>query len=160
MESGAISLTNSKPQLIVNDMLDNLGIQYRNEENFKYYAVDNYLVDYNLVIEVMGDFWHCSPFKYSKDKAYAHQLHTISRDKAKHTYILNYHGIEILYLWETDIDKNPDVCERLIVEYVNNAGVLDNYHSFNYHLADDGQLCLNASIIVPYQQQESIRLTS
>ncbi len=37
------------------------------KKGFKYYAVDNYLDKYNLIIEVMGDFWHCHPLKYTKD---------------------------------------------------------------------------------------------
>jgi hypothetical protein len=33
--------------------------KYLNEKQFQYFAVDNYLEEYNLIIEVMGTYWHC-----------------------------------------------------------------------------------------------------
>ena len=151
LNSGVIKSVNTKPQIIINNLLDEIGINYRNEESFEYYSIDNYLVDYNLCIEVMGDFWHSSPFKYDNDNLYSNQKKTISRDKAKRTYLRRYYGIEILYLWENDIYNNLNVCETLILEYINNNGVLENYHSFNYS-SIDGALVLHDNIIIPYQE--------
>ena len=142
--------TNTKPQQIINDLLDYMKTNYINEHGFRYYAVDNYLNDYNLVIEVMGDFWHCHPLKYTKENMKDIHKKRIPRDKAKHTYFKNNYNIEILYLWEDDIYNNLDVCESLINKYINNNGILENYHSFNYHIEDDN-LILNENIIIPYQ---------
>lgn len=142
--------TQTKPQIAVNNMLESLGIRYRNEENFVYYSIDNYLPDGDLAIEVMGDYWHASPIKYPSELN-DRQRHVVSRDKAKHTYIKNKYGFEILYLWESDINKQPELCERLIVEYINNSGKLDNFHSFNYRY-DNNKLYLNTEIIIPHQQ--------
>lgn len=47
-----------------------------------------------------------------------------------------------------------ELCEKLILEYIRNNGILENYHSFNYHV-DDGELKLNNEIIVPYQDMKS-----
>lgn len=152
LSNNAVS-TQTKPQIAVNNMLDNLFVEYRNEEPFVYYSIDNYLPEYKLAIEVMGDYWHSSPLKYP-DKINDKQKHIISRDKAKHTYIRNHYGIEILYLWESDILKCPDLCTVLIRHYIANNGCLDNYHSFNYHIDDDGNLTLNADIIHPYQGKQ------
>lgn len=58
--------TLTKPQIIVNNLLDLSNIMYTNEEPFVYYSIDNYLTDYNLVIEVMGDYWHGNPLKFDK----------------------------------------------------------------------------------------------
>lgn len=142
--------TQTKPQIKVNEILNLLQIRYINEQPFVYYSIDNYLPDYNLAIEVMGDYWHTSPLKYP-DKINDRQKFIISRDKAKHTYIANQYGIEILYLWENDILKNEDVCAALIQEYISNNGVLENYHSFNYALKNN-QLQLRNDLITPYQQ--------
>ena len=57
--------TNTKPQQIINQLLDSMNVSYINEKDYVYYSVDNYLDDYNLIIEVMGDFWHCNPLMYS-----------------------------------------------------------------------------------------------
>lgn len=141
--------TNTKPQVIINNVLDNMHIKYTNEKNAKYFSLDNYLDDYNLAIEVMGDFWHTNPIVYKEYPTREIQIKRIPKDKAKHTFIKNNYHYEILYLWEKDIYENLDVCEKLIKSYVNNNGKLKNYHSFNYHI-ENNILCLNQTIIQPY----------
>ena len=142
--------TNTKPQQIINAILDNLKISYINEKGFEFYAVDNYLDELNLIIEVMGDFWHCNPLKYSSPNGYDIHKKRVSRDKAKHSYFKNNYNIEILYLWENDIYNNFEICAKLIMLYVKNNGILENYHSFNYRIEDD-RLVLNENIILSYQ---------
>ena len=143
-------ITLSSPQIEVNKMLDDLDISYVNEKNYKYYAVDNYLSDYNLIIEVMGDYWHVNPNRFNnRTEINSVQSKRIPKDKAKHTFIKNYYGIEILYIWEYDINNRKELCELLIKKYVENNGVLQNYHSFNYHITD-GRLELNEDIVYSY----------
>ena len=141
--------TNTKPQVIINQTLDEMNIRYTNEKNFKYYSMDNYLDDYQLSIEVMGDFWHTNPIKYSTYPTSNIQSNRIVKDKAKHKYIKKYFNHEILYLWEDDIYNNLLLCKRLIQKYISTNGILENYHSFNYHLENDS-IVLNSSIILPY----------
>lgn len=141
----------TKPQVKINEILDKLGIQYRNEESFVYYSIDNYLPDYNLAIEVMGDYWHSSPRRYAESELNDKQRHIIARDKSKCTYIKKFYGIDILYLWEHDIMNNPDLCEQLIKKYVLTGGILDDYNSFNY-TDEDGLLTLKKDLMVPYQK--------
>lgn len=143
---------NSKIQLKVNDLLDKKSIKYNREFLMDYYSMDNYLIDYNLIIEVMGDFWHTSPLRYNADKYKISNMQArgITTDKRKHTYIKNNYGIEILYIWEHDINNNIKLCSDLIDSYINNNGVLENYHSFNWNTLNGG-LNLNKNIIVPYQ---------
>lgn len=143
-----MTTTQTKPQVMVNNLLDELHILYENEKNCKYYSIDNYLPDYNLMIEVMGDFWHCSPIKYDKVEKDIHKK-VVPRDKAKHTYIRNNYNVEILYLWESDIYNNLDMCKELILLYINNNGELINYNSFNYEL-ENGEIRLKTEIIKPY----------
>lgn len=142
------------PQLIVNRLLESLKIDYQREYVIKYYAVDNFLIDYNLIIEVMGDYWHGNPLKYNQNRLMNQiQKKTITKDKQKHSYIKNKLGIEILYLWEDDILHRPNMCLELVNLYINSNGYLQNYHSFNYHL-ENSILNLNSSIINPYQNQK------
>ena len=147
--------SNTKPQILINQLLDKMKISYINEETFKYYSVDNYLIDYNLIIEVMGDYWHSSPLKYDLDNLNEVQKNRIPKDKAKHTYIKNSYNIEILYLWESDIYNNIDMCKNLIYEYINNNGILKNYHSFNYNI-NNKEIDLNKKIIYPLFEQNNI----
>lgn len=77
------------------------------------------------------------------------QAKDIVQDKKKHTLLKNK-GIEILYLWESDINNNIDLCEDLILKYIENNGKLENYHSFNW-IKDNEKLRLKDTIAVPYQ---------
>lgn len=147
------STTMTKPQLLVNNILDKNGINYINEQPYIYYSVDNYLKDYNLIIEVMGDYWHGNPLKYKELNDM--QRKNVGRDKAKHTFIKKYYNIEVLYLWEMDILHNHDVCEALIKKYIANNGILNNYNSFNYILKDDNLILKSdGNIIDPYSLQD------
>lgn len=143
---------NSNIQLKINSVLDKNNIKYEREYLIGYYSIDNYLTDTGLMIEVMGDYWHGSPLKYNSASTSLNmtQQKDIRYDKQKHTYIKKYNNIEILYLWEKDINENIGLCERLILEYINNNGILENYHSFNYNI-NDNELKLNREIIIPYQ---------
>ena len=146
---------NTKPQLIVNSFLDELNIKYTREYCVKYYSIDNYLDEYKLMIEVMGDYWHSNPLRYNSEKYELndYQLNGIHRDKLKYSYIKNHCNIEILYLWETDIIKHPDICKTLINTYVNNNGILEDYNSFNYSISKNNSLVLNSNLIIPYKDQ-------
>lgn len=154
LSSGIISKTNSKPQQLIDSLLTKLNIKFEKEKNIKYYCVDNFLSEYNLMIEVQGDYWHCNPLKFNKEITNI-QYDRIIRDKAKHTYIKNKYKIEVLYLWENDIINKIDLCEKLIIEYINKQGYLDNYHSFNYFIDDNKNLKLLKNIIIPYQDIDS-----
>ena len=155
LQDGCNNRTNSKPQQEINLLLDKMNVNYVNEKSFVYYAVDNYLFDYNLIIEVMGDFWHCHPLIYTKEKINNIQKNRIAKDKSKHSYIYNNYDIEILYLWEFDIINNIKLCELLIDMYIKNNGKLKNYHSFNY-LLDGENISYTNEVIIPYQDLTSI----
>lgn len=146
----------SNIQLKINNILDKNNIKYEREYIIKYYAVDNYLLDYNLIIEVMGDYWHTNPLKYNDNmyKINKIQQNGLLHDKQKHTYIKNNNNIEILYLWETDINNRYELCEKLILEYIKKEGILKNYHSFNWDYKEDSLFLCN-NIIIPYQNMHS-----
>ena len=148
--NGDFPQTQTKPHLKTNKILDKLNITYTNEYNCKYHSLDIFLDEYNLGIEVMGDYWHGSPIKYKKEKLSNIQLKGIKQDKSKHTYIKKYRGFEILYLWEDDIKNNTKVCEELIKFYIKNKGIIKDYNSFNYYVNDNEELCIKENIIYPY----------
>ena len=110
IEKCAMNNTNSKPQQIVDSLLDKNNIVYQKEKGIVYFNVDNYLED-DLMVEVQGDYWHCNPNKFDK-KITKQQFDRISRDKAKHTYIVNNYNKEPLYIWECDTYKRKSLCEN------------------------------------------------
>ena len=150
------NLTDTKIQLIVNQMLDDLHIEYEREYPIDYYSCDNFLTDYNLIIEVMGDYWHGNPIRYGENGYLMNQIQTrtILKDKQKRGYIKNHYGYPILNLWETDVEKYPDKCMALISEFIVNKGCLENFNSFNY-LYENCVLTMNADLILSYQEMNS-----
>lgn len=134
LASGIMSRTNSIPQQHVNDLLEQMNINYRRECPLETYSMDNYLLDYDLCIEVMGDFWHANPNKYTTIK-YDKQAKAIMRDVRKRITAIKL-GKPILYLWENEINNNIKLCQNLITLFISQSGVLENYHSFNYVLKD------------------------
>lgn len=148
---GKMPQTLTKPHMEINNILNNLKIIYTNEFNLKYQSLDIWINDYNLGIEIMGDYWHGNPNNYSisdinKSKI---QLKDKTQDKRKHTYVKKYYNFEILYLWENDINKNNKLCELLISKYINSNGILQDYNSFNYYIKDN-ILFLKEKIVKPY----------
>lgn len=152
LENGVFAHTNTRPQMIVNDLLKELSIENDNEFSCEYFAIDNYLKEFNLMIEVMGTFWHCDNRKYNKID-YIIQSNSIKRDKSKKTYINNQYDISILYLWEYDIENNLELCKQLILKYIKNKGKLRSYHSFNYEIKEN-RLVINNNIIIPYMDYD------
>ena len=152
--NGDMPQTMTKPHRKINDLLISYNINFENEHLEKYHSIDIFLLDYNLMIEIMGDYWHAHPLKYNIEKLTKQQKKSIKQDRSKYTYVKKYEKIEILYLWEQDINKNLDLCWALIQEYINNNGKLSNYHSFNYHL-DEGELMLNDIIVIPFQEKRN-----
>lgn len=147
LSNGTFKTDNSLQQKI-NNYLDDLKVKYINEKPFDHWSVDNYLLEYNLIIEVNGDYWHCNNIKFKKIK-YKLQLDRIQKDCIKNKSIFNNNNIKILYLWEYDINNNFELCKLLINTYINAKGILDNYHSFNYNCKSGG-LKLNKKIIIPF----------
>lgn len=149
LSEGTIPQTNTKPHRKTNSILDDMGIKYVNEYNLKYHSLDIYLTDFNLGIEIMGDYWHGSPLKYKRDQLSSIQQKSIKQDKSKHTYTKKYHGFEILYLWEKDINENEDLCKKLISTYIKNRNELNDFNSFNYYV-NGSEVLLKSEVLKPY----------
>lgn len=149
LENGQMPFVYTKPQILINEILENNQINYCNDYATEFYSIDNYLNDSKLMIEVMGDYWHANPLIFDYNNLNEIQLNRLPRDKAKHTYIKNKYDTEILYLWESDINNNISKCESLIKNYIDNNGILPNYHSFNFDWHNN-ELILNVKVKMSY----------
>ncbi len=61
---GKMPQTMTKPHIAIYNLLIENKIECENEHPLKYHSIDIYLKDYNLMIEIMGDYWHGIPLKY------------------------------------------------------------------------------------------------
>jgi len=98
----------SKQQVILYNLLKNLDINFIPEYNIGHYLFDCFLPDYNILIEVNGDYWHNQP-------------KTIRNDKAKSTYIEKYFPqYQLKYLWEHEFKCINRISDLL--QYWTNKG--------------------------------------
>ena len=58
---------NTSGEMFLIEILDRHNIKYEQQYAILNYYVDFFLPDKNLVIEIQGDYWHCSPKRYTKD---------------------------------------------------------------------------------------------
>jgi len=139
------SNTMTLPHRITVDILRKNRIWYRTEYPSGKYLLDCYLGK-GLSIEIQGGYWHGDvrlypePINKIQEKA-------DKKDKKKKLF-LERNGITVLYIWEKDIEEFPEMCEKLILRFVERNGKLLNYHSMNYKI-DRGKLVLNRERIVP-----------
>ena len=144
----------TNPHKKVNKILDNNNFAYENEKSCHHYSLDVALIDFGLYVEIMGDYYHSNPTveKYNSiDKMNKTQRRVWRNDKAKRSNLCKNHGVKILNLWESDINKRPELCEDLIKLFIQKDGVLDNYNSFNYN----DSLTLNNEIVLPYFERSN-----
>lgn len=135
LQNGKISKTDSEAQKVLNGILDNMDITYENEYNCLVVAIDNYLPDFNLMVEVMGGYWHVDP-RFYQTINYQMQYDRVINDKRKRGIIKSQFNINILYLWEEDLLNNQDLCKELILLYISQKGNLEELNSFNYKYID------------------------
>ena len=131
-ENGIVTAKYSSQHEKINKLLDSMRIPYLNEVAMGKYFLDIELVGTNKAIEIMGAYWHGEVRRYPEIQMLAErQSNCVEKDKRKLNKA-NELGIEILYLWEYDIDNDLDLCKKLINAFINDE--LDNKHSSHYIL--------------------------
>lgn len=145
--------TLTKPHKMICSLLKKMNIDYVIEYPVEYYSIDIYIKKYNLMIEIMGDFWHCNPTVYDKPQ-HDVQFQRIPKDYCKHNYVLDNYSIEILYLWESDILLSLEKCKKIIEKYISNHGEISNYHSFNWKESDNDVYVID-DLVIPFQDNSN-----
>lgn len=100
------------PEKIVEGILIKLGLDYKSQHPVIGTKFINDFEVGNIVIEVQGDYWHGNPKFYQEFNEVQQKM--INRDKRKKK-VLEKMGYKVLYLWEYDIRKNIEECERQIL---------------------------------------------
>jgi very-short-patch-repair endonuclease len=108
----------SKLEKTFSNILDLLDIKY---DKFFYAKeikafYDFYIPEFNTIIEVDGDFWHCNPLKYPIPQ-YETQKKNLIRDKEKEKWLID-NGYKLLRFWEDDINNNIKSVKQILLENV------------------------------------------
>lgn len=88
------------PEQLVNDYLEELGVEFvYNEQLGPYYP--DFKLSKSVVIEVQGDYFHCNPKLYPEGPN-ASQIEYIVKDYYKKCFYES-NQITVLYIWEDEI---------------------------------------------------------
>lgn len=131
LANGEFHTTMTTPHVIISEYLNSINVNHINEYVVSPFSADIKLNDYNILIEIMGGYWHADSRRYKDDQLNEPQQQNVGRDKRKHTFLLK-NNYRVLYLWEWDIINNLDKCKLLIDEFLNNN--MQSTHSSEYDL--------------------------
>lgn len=107
----------SKLEKTFANILDLLNIKYETP----FYArpikafYDFYLEEYNLIIEVDGDFWHSNPLKYPEGPTAKCQIKNAKRDEEKNKWAED-NDYKLIRIWENDINNNIQKVKHILSE--------------------------------------------
>ena len=77
---------------------------------------DFYLLDYNILIEIDGDFWHCNPIKFPTPTCKTQEINIIN-DEFKNNWAQE-NGYKLLRFWEDDINNNIKLVKQILLENI------------------------------------------
>ena len=114
IKMGIFKQTRSKPHLKMCEILESLNILYIEEKIIKYFSFDFYLPDYNLYLEVDGDYFHSNPRSYPDGPKTKTQKVNYTRDIAKNNFCRKK-NLKLMRFWEYDILKGTEaISEKLL----------------------------------------------
>lgn len=117
------SKTNSSNlEMKIKKLLNELNVEYVEQYLIPntLYKADFLIINSNLIIEVLGDYWHCNPRIYTtgpKDKIQQRKI----EDDNKKDKVINELQFNILYIWEYDINNNYNMVKNTLINNLNDA---------------------------------------
>lgn len=105
----------SKPERIMQEILEANGIPYTYQHELSGFFYDFIIQGTNILIEVDGDFWHCKPGSPYEEPKMPEQIKNLANDKKK-TAIAYANGYKLLRFWESDIESNRLQVSKVLVE--------------------------------------------
>ena len=96
-------------------LLDKIGVQYKEQKQIRYINVDFFLPEYNLAIECNGEYWHCDPVIYPAGPKNKIQVKNIEKDRISESIVIGK-KINRLVLWEKDFN-DLDVLESKLRKF-------------------------------------------
>lgn len=104
----------SKPHLKLKDILISLNIKFEEEKRMSYWSFDFYIPDFNIYIEVDGDYFHSNPnTRWPNGPKNETQKKVKANDAKKNNYCKK-NKLTLIRFWENDIMNNTD----LVIEEV------------------------------------------
>lgn len=113
--------TSKLEQRFASNFLDKLGIEYKYQ--FKAESIGRYF-DFRVlpkgpIIEVQGSYWHGDKRLYEEKDLNSVQRRNMKVDEKKRRWC-SMNGIKLIYVWEEDINKDPEGVMKFLREELKN----------------------------------------
>lgn len=102
-----LSNKKSKLEIKFENILNLLNIEFEFQYEFKNRLFDFYLKNFNILIEVDGDFYHCNPNSKHDKIIYETQKLTKQNDIHKNNLCFK-NEMNLIRYWEKDINERPE----------------------------------------------------
>ncbi len=104
-----------------------LHINYRKQKRIYGKLFDFYLYDYNILVEVDGDYWHANPALYEDKNLKDFQINNKKNDILKNEIAKKY-GYTLIRFWEYDIHHNLEQVKMKLLEEIRKHNVCQVVH--------------------------------
>ena len=96
-------------------LLKSLKLNYKRQYKIKYKYYDFYLPNYNLLIEIDGNFWHGNKKMYPKlsKMQLENKINDLYKDGLAKTS-----GYRIIRFWEHEINNNPIAIKQKLLKEI------------------------------------------
>jgi very-short-patch-repair endonuclease len=125
MQEALRNATQTTPEKAMQSFLEQLDIKFIVEyklvvdDIYRYF--DFMLVDYNILLEVDGDYWHCNPSRYDRNNLDEAQTRTLENDAIKNDMARRV-GIPLVRFWASEIESEQFV--HKLKEVLNEKGTV------------------------------------
>lgn len=108
---------NTSIERFIEEILEKNEIEFIKQFEIKPFKYDFLLSNYNLILEINGDYWHGNPLIFEDNKFDFIQKKNIARDLSKFKKT-KYKKYNILYIWESEITKHPKIVEKKLLRNI------------------------------------------
>jgi len=114
IKRGVFEAQKTKPFVAMSLILDEMDINYEEEKRCGNFCFDFWLIDYNVFLEVDGDYFHSNPKFYPDGPESYTQKINLNRDFIKEEYCRS-HNKNLIRFWECDILKDREKVKETIL---------------------------------------------
>jgi very-short-patch-repair endonuclease len=93
------------PEKALDKMLKELKVNYEPQKIVGPKIYDFYIIDFNLLIEVDGDYWHANPAIYLEGDHNKTQKRNVKNDRFK-DILASGRGFGLIRIWESDLKND------------------------------------------------------
>lgn len=103
-------------EIILSNILDELRVRHCSQYTmYGKFTVDEFLPEYNVIIEAFGGYWHGDTRKFPVLTERQEKTQKVDATRIKY---LNTCGNPVLVLWEKELNENPKWCKEQIISFI------------------------------------------